>query len=106
MLFCYYVVLLSSYFRDPETLEKRFNEIMAIAAECVNPDELKELLATQDNIICYDGFEPSGRMHLAQAVLKAHIVRTLTSNGCHFILWVADWFAKMNRLILVYSFLL
>lgn len=64
-------------------------------------DELKELIQSGKQLRCYDGFEPSGRMHLAQAILKAHIVRTFTSNNCHFILWVADWFAKMNRLLFI-----
>lgn len=82
---------------NSEELEKRYQAILGVAAECIDPQELKNLLASGKHINCYDGFEPSGRMHLAQAVLKAHIVRTLTSNGCHFILYVADWFAKMNH---------
>ena len=44
----------------------------------------------------YDGFEPSGRMHIAQGVFKAVNVNKLTSSGCTFIFWVADWFALMN----------
>ncbi|KAH7825563.1 putative tyrosyl-tRNA synthetase [Monocercomonoides exilis] len=83
--------------KSDEEVEKRLKDILSISAECIRIDELRELLKTEDNIVCYDGFEPSGRMHLAQAVLKSHIVRTLTKNGCHFILWVADWFAKMNH---------
>ncbi|KAK2960369.1 putative Tyrosine--tRNA ligase 1 [Blattamonas nauphoetae] len=81
----------------PEIVQQRFDAIQSISAETIEPDELKALLETGEELTVYDGFEPSGRMHLAQAVLKAHIVKTLTSNGCKFILWVADWFAMMNH---------
>ncbi len=45
----------------------------------------------------YDGFEPSGRMHIAQGILKAMNVNKLVDSGCIFIFWVADWFAMMNN---------
>jgi tyrosyl-tRNA synthetase len=46
----------------------------------------------------YDGFEPSGRMHIAQGVFKAMNVNKCTFPGTNstFIFWVADWFALMN----------
>ena len=47
--------------------------------------------------MCYDGFEPSGRMHIAQGVLKALNVNKLTRAGCVFKFWVADWFALLNN---------
>ena len=34
-----------------------------------------------------DGFEPSGRMHIAQGVMKALNVNKLTAAGCHFKFW-------------------
>ena len=65
--------------------------------ECVQPAELRALLETKAHPICYDGFEPSGRMHLAQGVMKAMNVNRLTSSGCVFVFWVADWFALLNN---------
>jgi tyrosyl-tRNA synthetase len=65
--------------------------------ECVQPEELRKLLETKAHPICYDGFEPSGRMHLAQGVMKAMNVNRLTSSGCVFVFWVADWFALLNN---------
>lgn len=47
--------------------------------------------------ICYDGFEPSGRMHIAQGLLRALNVNRLVDAGCIFIFWVADWFALLNN---------
>ncbi|CXI78007.1 tyrosine--tRNA ligase, putative [Plasmodium berghei] len=80
-----------------ENVEKRYNEIMSIASECIQPEELKLKLLQKRKLICYDGFEPSGRMHIAQGLLKSHIVNTLTNNGCTFIFWIADWFAQLNN---------
>ena len=47
--------------------------------------------------MAYDGFEPSGRMHIAQGVMKALNVNKLTRAGVTFTFWVADWFALMNN---------
>jgi hypothetical protein len=46
----------------------------------------------------YDGFEPSGRMHIAQGIYKVRNVNKCTyhQNGGTFIFWIADWFALMK----------
>jgi tyrosyl-tRNA synthetase len=36
-------------------------------------------------------------MHIAQGILKSINVNKLTSCGCRFIFWVADWFAMLNN---------
>jgi tyrosyl-tRNA synthetase len=38
----------------------------SIGEECVTESELRELLRRKPNPVAYDGFEPSGRMHIAQ----------------------------------------
>jgi tyrosyl-tRNA synthetase len=48
------------------TLDKRFDLLKSIAEECIQPDELRRRLQDTPVPICYDGFEPSGRMHIAQ----------------------------------------
>ncbi|TKY66017.1 Tyrosine--tRNA ligase 2 [Spatholobus suberectus] len=35
------------------------------------------------------GVEPSGRMHIAQGVMKTTNVNKLTSVGCHVKIWIA-----------------
>ncbi len=70
--------------------------ILSIGEEVVNEDELNNLLNNKPNIVAYDGFEPSGRMHLAQGLLRAHNVNKFTNSGIKFKFWVADWFALMN----------
>lgn len=70
--------------------------ILSIGEEVVNPDELNTLLNKKPNVVAYDGFEPSGRMHLAQGLLRAHNVNKFTNANIKFKFWVADWFALMN----------
>lgn len=61
------------------------------------PEELKSLLERKQMFRCYDGFEPSGRMHIAQGIMKALNVNKITKAGGIFIFWVADWFALLNN---------
>lgn len=76
--------------------DDRFDLVRSIGEECVQEDELRELLKTRTSFTAYDGFEPSGRMHIAQGILKAINVNKLTRSGCTFKFWVADFFAKLN----------
>ena len=79
------------------SLEERFSLVRGIAEECINDEELLRLLQNKPVPVAYDGFEPSGRMHIAQGVMKAINVNKLTKGGCHFKFWVADWFAQLNN---------
>ncbi|GHP03484.1 hypothetical protein PPROV_000223900 [Pycnococcus provasolii] len=77
--------------------EERYDLCRSVGAECIQEDELRNLLKHKPNPVCYDGFEPSGRMHIAQGVGKALNVNKLTAAGCTFKFWVADWFAQLNN---------
>lgn len=48
------------------TVEEKFRIVRSIGEECIQEDELMNLLAKKQLPVCYDGFEPSGRMHIAQ----------------------------------------
>ncbi|CAI9099959.1 OLC1v1036862C1 [Oldenlandia corymbosa var. corymbosa] len=52
------------------TVEEKFRIIKSIAEELTVEDELLTLLSNKPNPICYDRFEPSGRMHIAQGVME------------------------------------
>jgi tyrosyl-tRNA synthetase len=80
------------------TLEQRMDLILSVGEECTTADGLRTLLVKKPSPpVAYDGFEPSGRMHIAQGVLKALNVNKLTRAGCKFTFWVADWFAMLNH---------
>ncbi|OIW12729.1 hypothetical protein TanjilG_24662 [Lupinus angustifolius] len=79
------------------SLEQRFQIVRSIGEECIQDEELRNLLAKKPEPICYDGFEPSGRMHIAQGVMKTINVNKLISSGCRVKIWIADWFAKLNN---------
>mmetsp|Transcript_53731 Transcript_53731/g.172219 ORF Transcript_53731/g.172219 Transcript_53731/m.172219 type:complete len:746 (-) Transcript_53731:71-2308(-) len=76
--------------------DPRFELVRSVGEECQTEPELRGLLQRKPNFTLYDGFEPSGRMHIAQGVFKALNVNKCTSAGGTFIFWVADWFALMN----------
>lgn len=78
------------------TVDERYELIRSVGEECIQENELRNMVEKKPNIRCYDGFEPSGRMHIAQGILKAVNVNKCTSIGCEFVFWVADWFALMN----------
>ncbi|GBG30859.1 Tyrosine--tRNA ligase 2, cytoplasmic [Hondaea fermentalgiana] len=81
---------------SPEELERRFELVKSIGEECVTEDDLRTLLTKQASFRMYDGFEPSGRMHIAQGIFKALNVNKCTTSGGTFVFWIADWFALMN----------
>ena len=57
---------------------------------------MRELFKRKAHPVCYDGFEPSGRMHIAQGLLRAHNTNKLTRSGVKFVFYVADYFALLN----------
>eukprot|EP01056_Protomagalhaensia_sp_Gyna25_P000456 Protomagalhaensia_sp_Gyna_25__455@NODE_1214_length_2062_cov_104_236283_g966_i0_p1_GENE_NODE_1214_length_2062_cov_104_236283_g966_i0NODE_1214_length_2062_cov_104_236283_g966_i0_p1_ORF_typecomplete_len452_score78_45tRNAsynt_1b/PF00579_25/9e68_NODE_1214_length_2062_cov_104_236283_g966_i0841439 len=79
------------------SLEEKVKRALSVAEECIQAEELEALFKSNANPVCYDGFEPSGRMHVAQGLLKAINVNKLTSTGCVFVFWVADYFAMLNN---------
>mmetsp|Transcript_8068 Transcript_8068/g.17453 ORF Transcript_8068/g.17453 Transcript_8068/m.17453 type:complete len:730 (+) Transcript_8068:90-2279(+) len=85
---------------DPQ-LQSRLAKLLTVGEECQTVPELTRLLQAkgsegQPRFNLYDGFEPSGRMHIAQGIFKAINVNKCTDTGGHFIFWVADWFGLMN----------
>jgi len=72
------------------------NLIATIGEEINYQNELLPLFESGKQIIVYDGFEPSGRMHIAQGLLRTINTNKFTKCGCKFKFWVADWFAQMN----------
>ena len=78
-------------------IDEKIRVIKEVGEEIINEDELRELLQKKKNQIAYDGFEPSGKIHIAQGLLRAINVNKLTSLGIKFRFWVADWFGMLNN---------
>eukprot|EP01046_Picozoa_sp_COSAG06_P023593 COSAG06_NODE_1882_length_8147_cov_4.295601_3_plen_521_part_00 len=80
------------------SVEEKTNIAANVAEEIIkDAGELKALFERKEHPCCYDGFEPSGRMHIAQGLQRAMNTNALTSTGVKFVFWVADYFAFMNH---------
>jgi tyrosyl-tRNA synthetase len=77
-------------------IEKRVELIKSVGSEIVGEEDIRDRLLKKDFFRCYDGFEPSGRMHIAQGLLRAINVNKMVDAGGIFIFWVADYFAMLN----------
>jgi tyrosyl-tRNA synthetase len=84
-------------FKSSMSVAEKVALAMSVGEETLTVDELTALFTAREHPIVYDGFEPSGRMHIAQGVFRAINVNKLTSTGCMFKFWVADWFAQLNN---------
>ena len=79
------------------SIDEKIKLVKEVGEEIIKEEELRDLFERNEMPICYDGFEPSGRMHIAQGLLRAINVNRLTKAGCVFVFWIADWFAQMNN---------
>ncbi len=77
-------------------IQKRLNLIKEVGEEIITEQELKELLKKKKPV-AYDGFEPSGNIHIAQGILRAININKMTKAGCKFIMLVADWHSWANN---------
>ncbi len=79
------------------TPQERLALIKQVGEEIIGEEELLELLKTKKQLIAYDGFEPSGRIHIAQGLLRAINVNKMTNAGVNFKMLVADWHGWANN---------
>ena len=84
------------------SLQERMDLIKSVAkgGEVIEDEgQLKWLLENKKpgEIIAYDGFEPSGRIHIAQGLMRAININKMTKAGVKFVMYVADWHAAANQ---------
>jgi tyrosyl-tRNA synthetase len=78
-------------------IEEKIKLIKEVGEEITTDEDLRQLLSEKPHPIAYDGFEPSGQVHIAQGVLKAINVNKMTKAGVRFKMLVADWHAWANN---------
>ena len=83
-------------------LQKKLDLIMSVGSsqsggEVVGEDQLVEILTSGEKLFTYDGFEPSGQMHIAQGIIRAINTNKMIKAGFTFRMWVADWFGYLNN---------
>ncbi len=78
-------------------IQDRLNLIKQVGEEIIQEEELKKLLESEEELIAYDGFEPSGQIHIAQGILRSINVNKMIKAGVKFKMLVADWHAMANN---------
>jgi tyrosyl-tRNA synthetase len=78
-------------------INDKIDLIRQVGEEIITEEELKEVLQKKTHPIAYDGFEPSGKVHIAQGVMRAINVNKMTKTGVKFKMLVADWHAWANN---------
>lgn len=78
-------------------INKRLELIKQVGEEIITEEDLVKLLKDKKQPIAYDGFEPSGRVHIAQGIMRAININKMVKAGCKFKIWVADWHAWANN---------
>lgn len=79
------------------TTQQKLDLVNQVGEEVVTQKELRELFESNKPLIAYDGFEPSGKIHIAQGLIRAINVNKMTAAGFTFKMLVADWFALINN---------
>jgi len=79
------------------SVDEKLKLIESVGEEIITREELKDLLKKKKNPVAYDGFEPSGEIHIAQGLLRTINVNKLISAGIKFKFYVADWFGMLNN---------
>lgn len=80
-------------------VEKKLKLISEVGEEIITGEELRNLLETKKHPVAYDGFEPSGNVHIAQGIMRSININKLTKAGIKFKMFVADWHAWANNKI-------
>lgn len=79
------------------TIEEKINLVKQVGEEIITESELQALFENGKPIIAYDGFEPSGQIHIAQGIMRTININKMIKTGIKFKMLVADWHAFANN---------
>jgi len=75
--------------------DERLRLIEKDLAEIITSEELRARVSEERELRGYIGFEPSGRMHIGQVINVLKVI-DMTRAGVKFLIFLADWHAKIN----------
>lgn len=83
-------------------IQRRIDLIMSVGnsdngGEIIGASELPKILSSNEPLYTYDGFEPSGQMHIAQGIIRAINTNKMIEAGFTFRMLIADWFGYLNN---------
>jgi len=78
-------------------VSERLDIIKKVGEEIVTEEDLRRILTEKKKFVAYDGFEPSGHLHIAQGILRAINVNKMIKAGAKFKMLVADWHGWANN---------
>lgn len=78
-------------------INERIKILREVGEEIISEEELIELLKNKKEPVAYDGFEPSGNIHIAQGILRAINISKIIKAGFKFKVLIADWHAAANN---------
>ncbi|MBP7859544.1 tyrosine--tRNA ligase, partial [Patescibacteria group bacterium] len=78
-------------------INEKLNLIKQVGEEINTEEDLVALLSSGEPLVAYDGFEPSGKIHLPQGLIRAININKMTQTGAKFKMLVADWHAWANH---------
>lgn len=79
-----------------ERITRIMESLLSFAEECDTKERLEVLLAEKRSFTAYSGFEPSGRIHIAQGVTTVLDTNAIIQAGGKFIIYIADWVSQIN----------
>jgi tyrosyl-tRNA synthetase len=65
--------------------------------EVLTPEDLRELLESEPHAVAYNGWEPSGLVHLGTGVICAYKMKDFAEAGLHFKAFLATWHGWLNN---------
>lgn len=65
--------------------------------EVITPEDLRQLLETEEHPIAYGGWEPSGLVHLGTGNVCAYKMKDFIEAGIHFKAYLSTWHAWLNN---------
>jgi tyrosyl-tRNA synthetase len=65
--------------------------------EVITPEGLRHLLETEEHPIAYDGWEPSGLVHLGTGIICAYKIKDFVEAGIRYKAYLSTWHAWLNN---------